>query len=89
RIGEYYYGSDDTLIEQDVIKKIHEPFVIYDVITNGALYHRLKEVDLNDVLKGMINHNENLVDINIPIEQQLKDAVQFVNKLFNVSSAII
>lgn len=25
RIGEYYYGSDDTLIEQAVIKKIHEP----------------------------------------------------------------
>ncbi|QFJ69586.1 competence/damage-inducible protein A [Staphylococcus aureus] len=89
RIGEYYYGSDDTLIEQAVIKKIHEPFVIYDGITNGALYHRLKEVDLNDVLKGMINHNENFVDINKPIEQQLKDAVQFVNKLFNVSSAII
>ncbi len=44
-----------------VIKKIHEPFVIYDGITNGALYHRLKEVDLNDVLKGMINHNENFV----------------------------
>ncbi len=41
-----------TLIEQAVIKKIHEPFVIYDGITNGALYHRLKEVDLNDVLKG-------------------------------------
>ncbi|MFH6148504.1 CinA family nicotinamide mononucleotide deamidase-related protein [Staphylococcus aureus] len=61
RIGEYYYGSDDTLIEQAVIKKIHEPFVI----------------------------NENFVDINKPIEQQLKDAVQFVNKLFNVSSAII
>ncbi len=37
----------------------------------------------------MINHNENFVDINKPIEQQLKDAVQFVNKLFNVSSAII
>ena len=89
RIGEYYYGSDDTLIEQAVIKKIHEPFVIYDGITNGALYHRLKEVDLNDVLKGMINHNEKFVDINKPIEQQLKDAVQFVNKLFNVSSAII
>lgn len=89
RIGEYYYGSDDTLIEQAVIKKIHEPFVIYDGITNGALYHRLKEVDLNDVLKGMINHNENFVDINKPIEQQLKNAVQFVNKLFNVSSAII
>ncbi|MCS4782940.1 CinA family nicotinamide mononucleotide deamidase-related protein [Staphylococcus aureus] len=89
RIGEYYYGSDDTLIEQAVIKKINEPFVIYDGITNGALYHRLKEVDLNDVLKGMINHNENFVDINKPIEQQLKDAVQFVNKLFNVSSAII
>ncbi len=30
-----------------------------------------------------------LFDINKPIEQQLKDAVQFVNKLFNVASAII
>lgn len=52
RIGEYYYGSDDTLIEQAVIKKIHEPFVIYDGITNGALYHRLKEVDFKRCSKG-------------------------------------
>jgi hypothetical protein len=38
RIGEYYYGSDDTLIEQAVIKKINEPFVIYDGITNILQY---------------------------------------------------
>ncbi len=32
------------------MKKIHEPFVIYDGITNGALYHRLKEVDLDNIV---------------------------------------
>lgn len=89
RIGTYYYGSDDTLIEEAVMNVIDQPFAIYDGITNGALYSRLKEVDSNGVLKGMINHTDYFIESEEPIHQQLDDASQFVTKLFNVSTAII
>ena len=42
RIGDYYYGSDDITLEEAVISKINETFAIYDGVTNGALYTRLK-----------------------------------------------
>ena len=47
RIGEYYYGSDDILIEEAVSQKLTDSYAIYDGVTNGALYHRLKDVDEN------------------------------------------
>ena len=42
RIGDYYYGSDDIVIEQALMNIINKSFSIYDGVTNGALYTRLK-----------------------------------------------
>ena len=42
RIGEYYFGSDDISIEESVMKYMSTSFAIYDGVTNGALYTRLK-----------------------------------------------
>ena len=38
RIGDYYYGSDDIVIEQALMNIINKSFSIYDGVTNGALY---------------------------------------------------
>ncbi len=45
RIGSYYYGSDDTTMEEAVFSHTDKPFLVYDGITDGILLSRLK---LND-----------------------------------------
>ena len=42
RIGTYYFGSDEVSIEESVINSAKQNFAIYDGVTNGALFTRLK-----------------------------------------------
>ena len=42
RIGTYYFSSDEVSIEESVINSAKQNFAIYDSVTNGALFTRLK-----------------------------------------------
>ena len=42
RVGTYYFGSDEVNIEESVINSAKQNFAIYDGVTNGALFTRLK-----------------------------------------------
>ena len=89
RIGDYYYGSDDITLEEAVISKINETFAIYDGVTNGALYTRLKNVDQNDVLNGLLPHNGLFIDTTDSIHDQLFNAAQYVKDLYQTDLGIV
>ncbi|CUT98131.1 Putative competence-damage inducible protein (fragment) [Staphylococcus capitis] len=89
RIGDYYYGSDDITLEEAVMSKINETFAIYDGVTNGALYTRLKNVDQNNVLNGLLPHNDLFIDITDRIHDQLFNAAQYVKDLYQTDLGIV
>ncbi|MER2034595.1 CinA family nicotinamide mononucleotide deamidase-related protein [Mammaliicoccus vitulinus] len=91
RIGEYYYGSDDLTIEEAVFNELNQSFVIYDEITDGILYSRLKlsehhkaylkaYIIKNDWSDRVLNISEQ--DSSEEIANKLKDA-------FEVDSIIV
>ncbi|MBO1198967.1 CinA family nicotinamide mononucleotide deamidase-related protein [Staphylococcus simiae] len=88
RIGEFYYGSDDILLEQAVIQRINTPFAIYDGVTNGALFNRLKNVDEHEMAKGSIIDSEYIINKNNSIEEQLLESTNYTASLYQVPLAI-
>lgn len=58
RIGQFYYGSDDTLLEQSVMEQMNSTVSIYDGVTDGAIYTRLKRFDKQNILKGILPDND-------------------------------
>ncbi|MCJ1656480.1 CinA family nicotinamide mononucleotide deamidase-related protein [Staphylococcus sp. NRL 16/872] len=88
RIGEYYYGSDDIVIEQSVMKTMTETFSIYDGVTNGAIYTRLKNYDNKNILKGLLPDNEVFLNENNNIEEKVKEATQYVKDLYKTEVGI-
>ena len=59
-------------------------FAIYDGVTNGALYTRLKNVDDRQLLKGALPHSSQFVDSELNINEQLYESAKYVRDLFNV-----
>ncbi|MCI2773178.1 CinA family nicotinamide mononucleotide deamidase-related protein [Staphylococcus petrasii] len=88
RIGEYYYGSDDIVVEQSVMNTMKETFSIYDGVTNGALYTRLKNYDDENILKGLLPDSEVFINENNNIEDKVKEAVQYVKDLYKTDVGI-
>lgn len=84
RIGNYYFGSDDISIEETVMECMDTSFAIYDGVTNGALYTRLKNVDDRQLLKGALPHSSQFVDSELNINEQLYESAKYVRDLFNV-----
>lgn len=58
RIGQFYYGSDYTLLEQSVMEQMNSTVSIYDGVTDGAIYTRLKRFDKQNILKGILPDND-------------------------------
>lgn len=54
RIGQFYYGSDDTLLEQSVMEQMNSTVSIYDGVTDGAIYTHLKRFDKTKYIKRNI-----------------------------------
>ncbi|PNZ24245.1 competence-damage inducible protein cinA [Staphylococcus petrasii] len=88
RIGEYYYGSDDIVVEQSVMNTMKETFSIYDGVTNGALYTRLKNYDDENILKGLLPNSEVFLNENNNIEDKVKEAAQYVKDLYKTEVGI-
>ncbi|PTI13982.1 CinA family nicotinamide mononucleotide deamidase-related protein [Staphylococcus warneri] len=84
RIGNYYFGSDDISIEESVMECMDTSFAIYDGVTNGALYTRLKNVDDRQLLKGALPHSSQFVDSELNINEQLYESAKYARDLFNV-----
>ncbi|SKR87685.1 competence/damage-inducible protein CinA-like protein [Mycobacteroides abscessus subsp. abscessus] len=84
RIGEYYFGSDDISIEESVMKYMSTSFAIYDGVTNGALYTRLKNVDDSQLLKGALPHSSQFIDVKQNINEQIYESAKYVKDLFKV-----
>ena len=89
RIGDYYYGSDDITLEKSVMSRVNETFAIYDGVTNGALYTRLKNVDQDNLLNGSLPHNDLFVDSRDSIHDQLFNAAQYVKDLYQTDLGIV
>lgn len=88
RIGDYYYGSDDIVIEQALMNIINKSFSIYDGVTNGALYTRLKNQDLNHLLKGQLPDSSVFVSDFDDIQDKLKYVSQYVKDLYKTDWGI-
>lgn len=88
RIGDYYYGSDDIVIEQALMNIINKSFSIYDGVTNGALYTRLKNQDLNHLLKGQLPDSSVFVSDFDDILDKLKYVSQHVKDLYKTDWGI-
>ncbi|BCU52177.1 CinA family nicotinamide mononucleotide deamidase-related protein [Staphylococcus auricularis] len=61
RIGDYYYGSDDIVLEQAVMQQLDQSMVLYDGVTDGALYSRLQDYNTSGKLEGVLLHTPQFV----------------------------
>lgn len=88
RIGQFYYGSDDVLLEQSVMEQINSTISIYDGVTDGAIYNRLKHFDKQNILKGMLPDSDIFLNHHSSIEIQLREATSYVKDLYKTEMGI-
>ena len=88
RIGKYYYGSDDIVIEQAFMNNMTKTFAIYDGVTDGILFYRMKNFDNNQLLQGMLSHHTQFIDERDIITSQLSVSAQIVKDMFNTEIGI-
>ncbi|UDI78403.1 CinA family nicotinamide mononucleotide deamidase-related protein [Staphylococcus taiwanensis] len=88
RIGEFYYGSDDIVIEQSVMNRISQSFSIYDGVTDGALYTRLKAYDEKENLKGQLPDSDIFISNTNTDDDKLKQAAEYVQRLYKTDIGI-
>ncbi|WP_016910802.1 CinA family nicotinamide mononucleotide deamidase-related protein [Mammaliicoccus vitulinus] len=91
RIGEYYYGSDDLTIEEAVFNELNQSFVIYDEITDGILYSRLKLSEHHKAyLKAYIVKNDwSDRVLNISEQDSTEEIANKLKDAFEVDSIIV
>lgn len=91
RIGKYYYGSDDLSIEEAVFNELDQSFVIYDGITDGVLYSKLKLSEKSDeYLKAYTVKNDWSDNVlNISQNDTSEEITKKLKKVFNVESTIL
>ncbi|QTN12216.1 CinA family nicotinamide mononucleotide deamidase-related protein [Mammaliicoccus vitulinus] len=91
RIGEYYYGSDDLTIEEAVFNELNQSFVIYDEITDGILYSRLKLSEHHKAyLKAYIIKNDwSDRVLNISEQDSTEEIANKLKEAFEVDSIIV
>ncbi|ARJ51732.1 CinA family nicotinamide mononucleotide deamidase-related protein [Staphylococcus lutrae] len=88
RLGLYYYGSDAMTPERAVFELQKQTVAIYDQVTDGILYSRIKQEDVNHLLKGYMLHHPQFIDTTAPMKQQLYNAAVFVQSLYDSEMAI-
>lgn len=88
RIGEYYYGSDDISLEAAVMNKLQDTLAIYDGVTDGALYARMKRTENHHQLIGMLPHQTQFIDSSLDIQKHLSVGAEIVKKLFDTDIGI-
>nr|WP_245337681.1 CinA family nicotinamide mononucleotide deamidase-related protein [Staphylococcus sp. GDY8P45P] len=88
RIGDYYYGSDDVSIEAAFLKHMKQSFAIYDGVTDGELYSRMKNNDDSNKLLGMLPHHQQFINLKEGIERQLSISCRIVKDLYNAEIGI-
>lgn len=91
RIGKYYYGSDDLSIEEAVFNELDQPFVIYDGITDGVLYSRLKLSEKSEeYLKAYTVKNDWSDSVlNIAQNDTSEEITKKLKEVFKVVSTIL
>lgn len=91
RIGKYYYGSDDLSIEEAVFNELDQPFVIYDGITDGVLYSRLKLSEKSEeYLKAYTVKNDWSDSVlNIAQNDTSEEITKKLKEVFKVESTIL
>lgn len=91
RIGSYYYGSDDTTMEEAVFSHIDKPFLVYDGITDGILLSRLKLNDKSEkYLKGYVIQEESIDQLlNISKQDNVENIAFKLKERFNVDTVLI
>ncbi|WP_239710373.1 MULTISPECIES: CinA family nicotinamide mononucleotide deamidase-related protein [unclassified Mammaliicoccus] len=91
RIGKYYYGSDDLSIEEAVFNELDQPFVIYDSITDGVLYSRLKLSEKSEeYLKAYTVKNDWSDSVlNIAQNDTSEEITKKLKEVFKVKSIIL
>lgn len=88
RIGDYYFGSDETTIEQATLEKVPGTFAIYDGVTSGEVYSKLKEDDKLDKLRGMLVDDVIFVEQDLDIKTRLKSGAEQVRKLYQTDIGV-
>lgn len=88
RIGDYYFGSDETTIEQATLEKVPGTFSIYDGVTSGEVYSKLKEDDKVDKLRGMLVDDVIFVEEDLDIKTRLKSGAEQVRKLYQTDIGV-
>src|SRR5699024_2601691 len=88
RIGDYYYGSDDDSIEAAFLKHMKQSFAIYDGVTDGELYSRMKNNDDSNKLLDMLPHHQRFINLKEGIELQLSISCSIVKDLYNAEIGI-
>src|SRR5699024_9922147 len=91
RIGSYYYGSDDTTMEEAVFSHTDKPFLVYDGITDGILLSRLKLNDKSEkYLKSYVIHEESIDQLlNISKQDNFENIAFKLKERFNVDTVLI
>ena len=88
RIGQYYYGSDEIELEEAVMQQLKGTVALYDGVTDGMLYSRLKDYDDTQQVKGMLPHSESWIKSTDTIDQQLSVSARIVRELFESEMGI-
>lgn len=88
RVGQYYYGSNDTTLEARVLAETKQSVALYDGVTEGALNLRLKQVDNQQNVKGYMLHHSTFIDSSKTIENRLRQSAYFVQSLYDSEMAI-
>lgn len=88
RIGQYYYGSDEIELEEAVMQQLKGTVALYDGVTDGMLYSRLKDYDDTQQVKGMLPHSESWIKSTDAIDQQLSVSARIVRELFESEMGI-
>ena len=88
RIGQYYYGSDEIELEEAVMQQLKGTVALYDGVTDGMLYSRLKDYDDTQQVKGMLPHSASWIKSTDAINQQLSVSARIVRELFESEMGI-
>ena len=88
RLGQFYYGSNETTLAARLMHKLEHAVAIYDGVTEGALNVKLKPSDQRDLVKGYMLHQAQFVTSTADIYTQLFESACFVQALYDVQDAV-
>ena len=70
------------------MEQINSTISIYDGVTDGAIYNRLKHFDKQNILKGMLPDSDIFLNHHSSIEIQLREATSYVKDLYKTEMGI-